>query len=226
MAQAPEQSEHDYNTIRPHSGLGNLPPAVYAKRSAPVMQRDGTLRYSGGSAPHPVASLTNHGSNVQWSEDSTYRWMKEGAQVRAKLCRSCQDPPPKSTVPITSKRSPPAPPRRSGPLGVQSLGLLRLLLGRHDLAILIINAKGIGLIFNEAFSGNAFCVCKVARPRRRPDYLSTSEILYRIRHQAILWAAIATELVVELSNTLADLVYAAILCRDFFGSAGIAEAVA
>ena len=53
----------DYNTIRPHSGLGNLPPAVYAKRSAPVMQRDGTLRYSGGSAPHPVASLTNHGSN-------------------------------------------------------------------------------------------------------------------------------------------------------------------
>jgi hypothetical protein len=29
-----------------------------------------------------------------------------------------------------------------------------------------------------------------------------------------------------LSTTLADLVYAAILCRDFFGSAGIAEAVA
>jgi transposase len=28
------------------------------------------------------------------------------------------------------------------------------------------------------------------------------------------------------STTLADLVYAAILCRDFFGSAGIAEAVA
>jgi hypothetical protein len=30
----------------------------------------------------------------------------------------------------------------------------------------------------------------------------------------------------RLSTTLADLVYAAILCRDFFGSAGIAEAVA
>jgi hypothetical protein len=30
----------------------------------------------------------------------------------------------------------------------------------------------------------------------------------------------------EISTTLADLVYAAILCRDFFGSAGIAEAVA
>ena len=28
------------------------------------------------------------------------------------------------------------------------------------------------------------------------------------------------------STTLADFVYAAILCRDFFGSAGIAEAVA
>jgi hypothetical protein len=36
----------DYNTVRSHSGLGNLPPAVYAKRSAPVMQRDGTLRYT------------------------------------------------------------------------------------------------------------------------------------------------------------------------------------
>lgn len=53
----------DYNTVRPHSGLGNLPPAVYAKRSAPVMQRDGTLRYTEGSAPRPVASLTNQGSN-------------------------------------------------------------------------------------------------------------------------------------------------------------------
>jgi hypothetical protein len=31
---------------------------------------------------------------------------------------------------------------------------------------------------------------------------------------------------IEPSTTLADLVYAAILCRDFFGSAGIAEAVA
>lgn len=30
----------------------------------------------------------------------------------------------------------------------------------------------------------------------------------------------------KTNTTLADLVYAAILCRDFFGSAGIAEAVA
>jgi len=26
----------DYNTVRPHSGLGNVPPADYAKHSAPV----------------------------------------------------------------------------------------------------------------------------------------------------------------------------------------------
>jgi putative transposase len=53
----------DYNTVRPHSGLGNLPPAEYAKLSAPGMQRDGTLRYSGGSAPRPVASPSHQGSN-------------------------------------------------------------------------------------------------------------------------------------------------------------------
>src|SRR4029078_10630649 len=41
----------EYNTVRPHSALGNLPPAVYAKISAPGMQRDGTLRYIEGSAP-------------------------------------------------------------------------------------------------------------------------------------------------------------------------------
>jgi hypothetical protein len=34
----------DYNTVRPHSSLGNLPPAAYAKLSASAMQRDGTLR--------------------------------------------------------------------------------------------------------------------------------------------------------------------------------------
>jgi putative transposase len=45
----------DYNTVRPHSALGNLPPAIYAKNSAPGMQRDGTLRYIEGSAPRPVA---------------------------------------------------------------------------------------------------------------------------------------------------------------------------
>ena len=36
--------KNDYNTVRPHSGLGNLTPAAYADRSAPDTQRDGTLR--------------------------------------------------------------------------------------------------------------------------------------------------------------------------------------
>jgi putative transposase len=49
----------DSNTIRPHSALGNLPPAIYAKISAPAMQRDGTLRYLEGSAPHPVHQGSN-----------------------------------------------------------------------------------------------------------------------------------------------------------------------
>jgi hypothetical protein len=40
----------DYNQERPHSGLGNLPPAAYVKLSAPSTQRDGTLRYTRGSA--------------------------------------------------------------------------------------------------------------------------------------------------------------------------------
>jgi putative transposase len=55
--------KEDYNTVRPHSALGNLPPAIYAKRSTPVQQRDGALRYLEGSAPHPVASPSHQGSN-------------------------------------------------------------------------------------------------------------------------------------------------------------------
>ena len=55
--------QDDYNTIRPHSSLGNLTPAAYADRSAPATQRDGTLRYAGGSAPRPVASPSQLGSN-------------------------------------------------------------------------------------------------------------------------------------------------------------------
>ena len=52
----------DYNTVRPPSALGNLPPAVYAKISAPEMQRDGALRYVEGSAPRPVAFPSQQGS--------------------------------------------------------------------------------------------------------------------------------------------------------------------
>jgi putative transposase len=54
--------KNDYNTVRPHSAIGNMPPAVYAKLSDPAMQRDGSLR-SWGSAPRPVASPSQRGSN-------------------------------------------------------------------------------------------------------------------------------------------------------------------
>jgi putative transposase len=55
--------QDDYNTVRPHSSIGNLPPATYAKLTASNMQRDGTLRYVEGSAPRPVASPSHTGSN-------------------------------------------------------------------------------------------------------------------------------------------------------------------
>jgi putative transposase len=53
----------DYNTVRPHSAIGNVPPAVYAKLSDPVMQRVGSPELSWGAAPRPVASPSQHGSN-------------------------------------------------------------------------------------------------------------------------------------------------------------------
>jgi putative transposase len=62
-----EAWKDDYNTVRPHSGLGNLPPAIYAKLSVPAMQRDGTLRSLGGSAPRPVAPPSPPGSNAERS---------------------------------------------------------------------------------------------------------------------------------------------------------------
>lgn len=52
----------DYNTVRPHSAIGNVPPANYAKLSDPAKQRDGSLRFR-GSAPHPVAPPSQQGSN-------------------------------------------------------------------------------------------------------------------------------------------------------------------
>ena len=55
--------QEDYNTVRPHSALGNMSPAHYAKLSVSPMQRDGTLRSLGGSAPHPVAPPSHTGSN-------------------------------------------------------------------------------------------------------------------------------------------------------------------
>jgi putative transposase len=59
------QWQDDYNTVRPHSGIGNLPPSTYARLTASDMQRDGTLRCVEGSAPRPVASPSHTGSNDQ-----------------------------------------------------------------------------------------------------------------------------------------------------------------
>ena len=53
----------DYNTVRPHSALGNLAPSIYAKLSAPGLQRAGALELPEGSAPHPVAPPSLIGSN-------------------------------------------------------------------------------------------------------------------------------------------------------------------
>jgi putative transposase len=53
----------DYNNVRPHGALGNLPPAVYAKTSDLGMQRNGALRHVEGSAPRPVAPPSQQGSN-------------------------------------------------------------------------------------------------------------------------------------------------------------------
>jgi putative transposase len=57
--------QHDYNTIRPHSGIGNVPPATYTNAGVQGMQRDGTLRSLAGFAPRPVAppSLVGSDSN-------------------------------------------------------------------------------------------------------------------------------------------------------------------
>ena len=53
----------DYNMIRPHSGLGNLAPSIFARNSAAGTQQDGAQRYTEGSAPRPVASPSHPGSN-------------------------------------------------------------------------------------------------------------------------------------------------------------------
>ncbi len=53
----------DYNTVRPHSAIGNVPPVVYAKLSDPAEQWDGSLELPWGSAPRPVASPSQCGSN-------------------------------------------------------------------------------------------------------------------------------------------------------------------
>jgi putative transposase len=56
--------KNDYNLVRPHSAIGNLAPSIYAELSASRTQRGGALRYTGASAPRPVAPPSQQGSNV------------------------------------------------------------------------------------------------------------------------------------------------------------------
>jgi putative transposase len=69
----------DYNTVRPHSGLGNLTPAAYA--SAPNTQRWGAALDRGLRRPPFRCFAEPTGLKSTW--DSTHRWMNEGAQVTA-----------------------------------------------------------------------------------------------------------------------------------------------
>lgn len=55
----------DYNTIRPHSALGGLPPSAFAGTIDDQMQWDGPLGLVGGPAPRPIASQTQTGPNHQ-----------------------------------------------------------------------------------------------------------------------------------------------------------------
>jgi putative transposase len=55
----------DYNTVRPHGALGNLPPATYANLGAPAMQRDGARSPRASAAPRPVAPPGQTGSNSE-----------------------------------------------------------------------------------------------------------------------------------------------------------------
>jgi putative transposase len=57
------QWKHDYNTQRPHSGLGWLTPSEFANRSAPSQQRPSGAALPEGCAPMAVAPTANIGSD-------------------------------------------------------------------------------------------------------------------------------------------------------------------
>jgi putative transposase len=57
--------KEDYNTVRPHSAIGNIPPAVYAAISTSVIQRAEATALTEGSAPRPVAQPPRLGSNEE-----------------------------------------------------------------------------------------------------------------------------------------------------------------
>ena len=53
------------NTVKPHSAIGNLVPALYATLNAPARQREGALGLYRGSTSLPVASTAQAISNEQ-----------------------------------------------------------------------------------------------------------------------------------------------------------------
>ncbi len=79
----------DYNTVRPHSAIGNLPPAIYAKLGAPAMQRDGALRSLRGFAPRPVAPPGQTGSNSEQTLLITEGRSGSRSTVIVGWCRPC-----------------------------------------------------------------------------------------------------------------------------------------
>ncbi len=53
----------DFNTVRPHSAIGNVPPADFAKAQRPCNATGRDAALSGGFAPRPVAPPSPTGSN-------------------------------------------------------------------------------------------------------------------------------------------------------------------
>ena len=72
--------KHDYNTSRPHSGLGWLTPSEFANPNALCKQRPSGAVLPEGSAPMAVATTAHMGSD-QSPEDSTNSWMRQRAQI-------------------------------------------------------------------------------------------------------------------------------------------------
>ena len=69
----------DYNTVRPHSGVGNLAPSIYARtqRSQDATGWDAAL-CRGLRAPSRCITGPHR---LKSTGDFTHRWMNEGAQV-------------------------------------------------------------------------------------------------------------------------------------------------
>jgi putative transposase len=60
-----EDWRDDYNTVRPHSALGNVPPAIYAETQRSLEATGRVAALCRGSAPRPVAPPSHTGSNEE-----------------------------------------------------------------------------------------------------------------------------------------------------------------